>query len=789
MSLAGRAALVTGAASGIGRAIAERFAAEGARVALLDRDEAVRDVAEAVGGLALVADVAVPEDVDRALDQAVAAFGPPDVVVNNAAIIRYGSFMELELEEFDDVMRVNAGGTFLVTQAAVRRMPEDGRPRAVVNLASAEGRTVIARSGHPQIHYGASKAAIEALTRALAVELAPRGIRVNAVCPGLVATPFTAGVAADPEASAWFLGHVLLDRFGRPEEIAAAALFLASDEASYVTGSTLVVDGGWLDLTARPCLIDQRGEQLALRRVARLHRLGVPLDGEHPQVPIEQLERLDDAVGRAGGDGQAVADRGDALVVDRVDVDLVRPVDRGQPRARLQQHGMGRAGGRHVLEVVIGEPGGRQVLHERPAERDVEHLRAAADPQQRGAVLERGEDDLALGGVAVGLDVVREAGLRRAVGRGLDVAAAREHDPVEPGEQVGREAARERRHVHGDAARRVDRLVVDARGVADLERLARDRDRGRARGDADQRPVAHDALPSSSIASRAVRLLARAEQEAVQHLGVLAHLDRDPRGLEGARVRERLLAQRVDAGHDQVRRRQPAEIGGAPGRRVGARGPVALPEPERLRAGEQRAVAGVRVRRRRRDEHRVEQHLRGERQAARVARVQRDGGREVAARAVARHDDPAVAEAGGREPRRRRHAVLERRGERMLRRAAVVDRDDRRPRRACQPAAERVVRVEVAEDPAPAVEERHRGTGGAAVDADRQRAGRPWDRPVVRVDAGDGLAERRQEREEVATAVRDRERCAPGVDRKGQRPIDLNGLTIDPSVPEERTQA
>jgi NAD(P)-dependent dehydrogenase (short-subunit alcohol dehydrogenase family) len=246
VSIAGRAALVTGAASGIGRAIAERFAAEGARVALLDRDEAVREAAEAVGGLALVADVAVPEDVDRALDEAVAAFGPLDVVVNNAAIIRYGSFMELELEEFDDVMRVNAGGTFLVTQAAVRRMPEDGRPRAVVNLASAEGRTVIARSGHPQVHYGASKAAIEALTRALAVELAPRAIRVNAVCPGLVATPFTAGVAADPEASAWFLGHVLLDRFGRPEEIAAAALFLASDEASYVTGSTLVVDGGWL---------------------------------------------------------------------------------------------------------------------------------------------------------------------------------------------------------------------------------------------------------------------------------------------------------------------------------------------------------------------------------------------------------------------------------------------------------------------------------------------------------------------------------------------------------------
>jgi NAD(P)-dependent dehydrogenase (short-subunit alcohol dehydrogenase family) len=234
--------LVTGAASGIGRATAARFAAEGARVVLLDRDEAVRDAAAEVGGAAVVADVSVPEQVEHALDEA----GPLDVVVNNAAIIRYGTFLELELEEFEDVLRVNVAGTFLVAQAAVRRMPDDGRPRAIVNLASAEGRRVIARSGHPQVHYGASKAAIEQLTRALAVELAPRGIRVNAVCPGLVATPFTAGVAADPEASRWFLDHVLLDRFGQPEEIAAAVFFLASEEASYVTGSTLVVDGGWM---------------------------------------------------------------------------------------------------------------------------------------------------------------------------------------------------------------------------------------------------------------------------------------------------------------------------------------------------------------------------------------------------------------------------------------------------------------------------------------------------------------------------------------------------------------
>ena len=119
-------------------------------------------------------------------------------------------------------------------------------PRSIINLASVEGRRVVARSGHPQVHYGASKAAIEQFTRALAVELAPRGIRVNALCPGLIRTRFTEGALADPDTRAWLLQHIPLGRAGEPEDVAAAAAFLASDDAAYITGTALVVDGGWL---------------------------------------------------------------------------------------------------------------------------------------------------------------------------------------------------------------------------------------------------------------------------------------------------------------------------------------------------------------------------------------------------------------------------------------------------------------------------------------------------------------------------------------------------------------
>jgi glucose 1-dehydrogenase len=233
-------ALVTGGADGIGKAIAARLTQEGARAVVLDRDPT--DVPYAVVG-----DVTDPDAVAAAIDEAVGRHGGLDIVVNNAGVTAYSSFLDLPVEEWEHVHRTNLTGTFLVSQAAARRMLElEPMPRSIVNLASVEGRRVVARSGHPQVHYSSSKAAIEHLTRALAVELAPHGIRVNAVCPGLVRTRFTERALADPETRDWLLARIPLRRPGEPEDVAAAAAFLASDDAAYMTGTALVVDGGWL---------------------------------------------------------------------------------------------------------------------------------------------------------------------------------------------------------------------------------------------------------------------------------------------------------------------------------------------------------------------------------------------------------------------------------------------------------------------------------------------------------------------------------------------------------------
>jgi NAD(P)-dependent dehydrogenase (short-subunit alcohol dehydrogenase family) len=239
--LADRVALVTGGAAGIGRAITQRFTEEGATVVVLDRDVAALPP-EGVAG-----DVTDPDAVAAAVDSTIGRHGGLDIVVNNAGIIGYSRFFDLSLDEWDRIQRTNLTGTFLVSQAAARRMVElEPAPRSILNLASVEGRRVVARTGHPQVHYGASKAAIEQLTRALAVELAPRSIRVNALCPGLIRTKFTEEALADPEVSSWLLEHIPLGRPGEPEDVAGAAAFLASDDAAYVTGTSLVVDGGWL---------------------------------------------------------------------------------------------------------------------------------------------------------------------------------------------------------------------------------------------------------------------------------------------------------------------------------------------------------------------------------------------------------------------------------------------------------------------------------------------------------------------------------------------------------------
>ncbi len=267
--LAGRAALVTGAASGIGLAVARRFLAEGARVAAADlnrdglaaefggpvmgnggKDAGGSSSGENTGVVTIAGDVSRPDDAARMAAAAAEAFGAIDILVNCAGIARHTNFLELPLAEWQLVQDVNATGTFLIAQAVARHMvtehPEGGRTRAIVNIASIEAHVVMASSGHPQVHYNASKGAVHMLTRALAVELAPHGIRVNSVCPGVTETPLASFALASPQKRAMIERQVPLGRVGQPEDIAAAALFLASEDASYITGEALVVDGGFM---------------------------------------------------------------------------------------------------------------------------------------------------------------------------------------------------------------------------------------------------------------------------------------------------------------------------------------------------------------------------------------------------------------------------------------------------------------------------------------------------------------------------------------------------------------
>jgi NAD(P)-dependent dehydrogenase (short-subunit alcohol dehydrogenase family) len=249
--LAGRVALITGAASGIGKATAQRFLAEGARVAAADAngDGLAAEFGGCDGVIAVTGDVAQPADAARMAAATADAFGDVDILVNCAGIARYTEFLELPLAEWQVVQDVNSTGTFLMAQAVARHMvtshPE-GRTRAIVNIASVEAHVVLASEGHPQVHYNASKGAVHMITRALAVELAPHGIRVNSICPGVTETPLASFALSNAEKRASIEKLVPLGRVGRPGEIAAAALFLASEDASYITGEALMVDGGFM---------------------------------------------------------------------------------------------------------------------------------------------------------------------------------------------------------------------------------------------------------------------------------------------------------------------------------------------------------------------------------------------------------------------------------------------------------------------------------------------------------------------------------------------------------------
>jgi NAD(P)-dependent dehydrogenase (short-subunit alcohol dehydrogenase family) len=242
--LEGKVAVITGAASGIGREASRRFAEEGARVCVVDlADEPGEETAKEVEGLYVHADVTDPDDVQRMYREADTAFGGLDVLFNNAGISPSddASILETELEAWQKVQDVNLKSVFLCCKYGIPYLLESGGG-SVINTASF---VAVMGAATSQISYTASKGGVLALSRELGVEFAQRGVRVNALCPGPVSTPLLEELfAKDPEEAEKRLVHLPMGRFAEATEIANGALFLASDESSYVTASAFLVDGG-----------------------------------------------------------------------------------------------------------------------------------------------------------------------------------------------------------------------------------------------------------------------------------------------------------------------------------------------------------------------------------------------------------------------------------------------------------------------------------------------------------------------------------------------------------------
>jgi NAD(P)-dependent dehydrogenase (short-subunit alcohol dehydrogenase family) len=244
----GSVAIVTGAGRGMGRAVALRLGREGARVVVAELNPAhgaeVADEINVHGGTAtpVTADVSRVADVARLFDETVEAFGTVDILVNNAGIGVAKPILDYTEADWDRQMGVNVKGVFFCSQAAARLMIPRRRGK-IVNFAST---SAFVSSSQPEVAYDTSKGAVRQMTISMAAELAPHGINVNAVAPGTTATEMTRSSLATEEGLAWQLARIPLGRVGQPDDIAAVVLFLCSPEASYITGHTLVADGGWL---------------------------------------------------------------------------------------------------------------------------------------------------------------------------------------------------------------------------------------------------------------------------------------------------------------------------------------------------------------------------------------------------------------------------------------------------------------------------------------------------------------------------------------------------------------
>jgi NAD(P)-dependent dehydrogenase (short-subunit alcohol dehydrogenase family) len=254
MRLKDKVAIITGAAQGIGLAIAERLAAEGAAVVMADRNREageveVRRLAKGGARASFVAcDVADAGAGKLLVDAALKAHGSLDICVNNAAVIDNAHFLDLDLPEFDRVLSVNLRAYFIVGQAAARQMAAQiksgGKPGSIINMSSVQE-----HFGLPDhVAYTVAKGGVRQLTRAMAIALAPIGIRVNAIGPGTIATPLINNVITTEDFRRRVLSRTPLGRVGEPSEVASIAAFLASEDASYVTGETIYCDGGRIPL-------------------------------------------------------------------------------------------------------------------------------------------------------------------------------------------------------------------------------------------------------------------------------------------------------------------------------------------------------------------------------------------------------------------------------------------------------------------------------------------------------------------------------------------------------------